>query len=113
MASPRKFLVVLALLLAAGLAGLASQYRANAALRRELAHRQEDAREQARLEAEHRRLQSTQVSPEQLAVREQERAALAGLANELEILRRRAAAPPPATAAGRPEPTAPVPRPSL
>ena len=113
MTSPRKFLVVFTLLLAAGLVGLGWQYQSNSALRRELAHRQADAREQARLEEEHRRLQSAQVPPEQLAIREQERAALAGLANELEILRRRAATPPPATGTGLSEPAAPAPRPSL
>lgn len=90
MAPPRKFLVVFTLLLVVGLAGLVSQNHANASLRRELAHRQAEAREQRRLEAEHRRLQLAQVPPEQLAAREQERARLAVLANELEILRRRA-----------------------
>ena len=111
MAAPRKFLFVFTLLLSAGLAGLAWQYRGNVALRRELAHRQAATREQERLEVEHRRLQSVQVSPEQLAIREQERAALSGLANELEILRRRAKAP--STAPARLDPAVPTPRPSL
>jgi hypothetical protein len=113
MVSLRKFLVVFTLPLGAGLAGLGWQYQTNATLRRELAQRQADAREQQRLESEHRRLQSAQVPPGQLAIREQDRAALAGLANELEILRRRAAAQLPATAGPRSEPTSPAPRPSL
>src|SRR4051812_29789204 len=106
MSAPRKLLVVFLLLPAAGLAGLARQYQANATLRHELTRRQTEAREHAQLEAEHRRLESAQVPPEQLAFREQERAALAGLANELEILRRRAAAAPSATTAAQQPSTA-------
>jgi hypothetical protein len=110
MVSSRRFLVGISLLAAVGLAGLAWQRQTNAGLRRELAQRQAAAREQARLEDENRRLRSHVMPPEQQAVREQERATLAGLANELEIVRRRAAAKP--RVAARPE-SAPAPRPSL
>lgn len=110
MAPSRRFFVGISLLVAAGLGGLAWQQRANAGLRHVLAQRQAAAREQARLEEENRQLRADVVPPEQRAVREQERATLAGLANELEVVRRRAAAKPRATAMND---SASAPRPSL
>lgn len=109
MASPGKLRTGLVLVAALGCAGLAWQHRTNTALREELARRQERARERAGLERENQRLRAAQVSPEQLAAWTDERAALASLANEFEVLRRRAAAAP-AIAVAAAEPT---PRPSL
>jgi hypothetical protein len=110
MASPRQFLTGLALVVAAALAALTWQHRTTAALHRELAQRQATVRERARLEEENRRLRSNQPTPEQLAVRAEERTALTKLANDLEVLRRRAAEP--VAAGGSADPT-PAPRPTL
>jgi len=96
----------IALLLAGGLGSLAWQRHINTEMQRELEYRHAQRAEQARLEAEHRRLQASQISAEELARRTEERATLTALATEIELARRRTsassspssneAAPPPA-----------------
>lgn len=84
------WLMLAALTLVVG-AALVWQGHVAAGLRHEIAGLRAQARERARLEAEHQRLAAAQPTPEERATLLAERAAVTQLQAELEALRRRAA----------------------
>src|SRR4051812_22564789 len=82
-------IIGLGLIVLAGLAGLGLQRRETLALRAHLAEQQRLAAEAERLAAEHQRLASAQVPADEMVRRQEDRAVLTAMANELESIRRR------------------------
>jgi hypothetical protein len=102
MRRPFRFFVFLAWLVAIIAAGLAWQHRATSALRAELAERERAAREEKRVSDEQAALHARQVSPEELAARQEEHEAWVALTGEIATQRNRLGAKKPVAASKPP-----------